>query len=151
MSRIHTCEAILAWLKMLLYFISGKVETEVKSMTSTRSLLDEVPLQGPVKKMRIDTDLVDEVNRAVADGKAHTCQALMRSRDSTLPDRTVHDMAGKFLSAYLQAGILTFSSRGDVCVTLDGTRVGNPAEDTLPIILRSCRHELECIPAIKVT
>lgn len=76
----------------------------------------------------MDEDVVGAYHQAVAVGQAKSVVELAKHRGK-FDVRASEDFNGKWLSSYQVAGRLTFggSGCGDLSVTMDASRIGNPA------------------------
>ena len=98
----------------------------------------------------MDNDTVDEIHDAVAAGLSHSCQAYVRAQGDKYSAGFGQDMSGRKLSRYLASIDLTFrTTGGDIGLTLDGTRAGNPAEENIVSMLWHCSKEIGAAMPIK--
>tara|TARA_A100001015_G_scaffold302509_1_gene390792 strand:- start:855 stop:1631 length:777 start_codon:yes stop_codon:yes gene_type:complete len=94
-SNAPDCLALQNWMPIVIDALKDIVENYVDNTTFTRTLMCEGALQGPRKKLRIDTDLKREIYEAVASGKAHNPQALVRA-NNCISAKTAGNMPSEF-------------------------------------------------------
>ena len=100
--------------------------------------------------MRICADLVNDVHDAVSAGKAHTVQAFCRAVNEGVASSTSFEMMGKFLGSYMSTMKVFHAGKGDLGLSADGTRVGNPGEECFVQMHWCCEKKQSSIPPIKV-
>ena len=86
--------------------------------------------------MNIDDDVIEDMDKRVAVGGAENISALARAGDRIL-NKTARNMQGRRSCEYMAAGGLMGTYKGDLSAGADGTRVGNPGEDTSTLLTYS--------------
>lgn len=129
------CAACRNWAYILLSGFDNSMVSAVGALESDEEPLNDELLRGPVKRMRLDEDYIEAYHRAVAEGRASSVGALARARGGLAP-RSANNLPGRWLSQYQAEGFLTFL-RGDLSLALDGSRVGNPAQENEVLALWS--------------
>ena len=67
------CPGVSPWYSSVLLHLATRLESYAIELEDQRDILDEHPLQGPCKRMRMDQDAVDKVHDAVEQGRASSC------------------------------------------------------------------------------
>lgn len=146
--QIHECHASMSWFSTVIAHLAAKLNSYTEAMEADRDIVNEEPLQGPQKRMRLDIDKIDGIHDQVAAGKAKSVQAFARATGA-VGEAAAQAMCGKWLSRYAKSIQLSFT-KGDVGFTMDGTRAGNPAEENLVSIIWSVENCVAAVLPIKV-
>ena len=93
-------------------------------------LKDDAPLRGKKRALRVDEDLRIAVMGAVRDGRASAPSSMVRALD-IMPPKSVASFDSVELNGYMAEGWLLGRLGGDISVSPDASRVGNPAKDIL--------------------
>ena len=150
--QIGDCTAAHSLFSFMLQSLVASLNMYCENMETERTLLDERPLEtAQGRTMNMDVDTVDEIHAAVASGAAANCQAYARAQVGKYTVGFAQDMVGRRLSRYLASIELTFKGyAGDVGLTLDGTRAGNPAEENIVAMIWHCAKLRGAVVPIKV-
>lgn len=121
------CAALRGWLNLLLGSLEHMMVASINANEYSSDMLQVALLQGRSKRLRLDEDYIAAVHSAVAEGRARCAGALVRAGGG-LAVSSANNLPGRWLSQYQAAGFLTFTS-GDLSLAMDGSRVGNPAQE----------------------
>lgn len=125
---LFRCPALRAWTAACFSGLAQALETEISEGFFGRDLLDEDFAMGRKRRLRLDEDAVAQIHKSVANGRASSCAAVVRV-NKKLCTKTADNLPQRFLGEYRAAGWLTFG-HGDLSLVMDGSRIGNPAQET---------------------
>ena len=92
------------------------------------------------RALPMDEDYGGCILQAVWDGTCRSSAAFLQSHGRQTQVGT--KLEGRYINEYQAAGWMVGAKRGDLSIAPDGTRVGNPAEETLVIPTWSAKAEL---------
>ena len=88
---------------------------------------------GEKRALNLDDDFVEEMHERCPEIGAASLSALARATGA-MNDKTAYNLMTSKLLEYQAEGWLIGARKGDLSIAPDGTRVGNPAEDTVSVI-----------------
>ena len=113
--------------------LQSNLQSKPENLIST-SLLLPISDHGEKRALNLDDDLVEELHERCAEIGADSLAALSRACGAVM-DKTAYNLMDRKLLKYMAEGWLIGHHMGDLSVAPDGTRVGNPAEDTVSTII----------------
>jgi hypothetical protein len=127
------CPSLVHYLGFAVRALCKTLDAHVKELDLEEDILkDDDPIAGQCRKLRIDEDLQMHISDAVASGRATHTRAMIRASGLIIAG-SARTMDSKLLLEYQAECWLRAKKLGDVGVCPDGTRCGNPAEESLQI------------------
>lgn len=125
------CEGVAQWVTDQLDKLGSAIDAAVRAMEGCSDpLQSKHVLVGKKKNLRIDEDVKTAYFEAVRDGRAHSVESLQSALDDPR-GKAARNWIHERMQVAMAAGWVTGARGGCFSIAADGSRFGNPAEETV--------------------
>jgi len=128
------CKAASACLSAVAQVWSGSMDQRLGTLGLASDVTKETPMQGPKRKLRVDEDLRHHYSQGSVRSKRVHSGAQLAKATADVAVETARRWDDQTLLQYRAAAWATFEEGNIVSIASDGSRIGDPAEETIVFI-----------------